>query len=33
MMLSSPLMYFVNGTQIEIDGGQEKSLMDRLRDR
>jgi hypothetical protein len=23
----------VNGTQIEIDGGQEKSLMDRLRDR
>jgi len=21
------------GTQIEIDGGQEKSLMDRLRDR
>ena len=33
VMLSSPLMYFVNGTQIEIDGGQEKSLMDRLRDR
>jgi hypothetical protein len=23
----------VNGTQIEIDGGQEKSLMDRMRDR
>jgi hypothetical protein len=23
----------VNGTQIEIDGGQEKSLMDRARDR
>jgi hypothetical protein len=23
----------VNGTQIEIDGGQEKALMDRIRDR
>ena len=33
VMLSSPLTHFVNGTQIEIDGGQEKSLMDRLRDR
>ena len=33
IMLASPLMHFVNGTQIEIDGGQEKSLMDRLRDR
>ena len=33
VMLASPLMHFVNGTQIEIDGGQEKSLMDRLRDR
>ena len=33
LMLASPLMHFVNGTQIEIDGGQEKSLMDRLRDR
>src|SRR6266851_1537938 len=32
-MLASPLMHMVNGTQIEIDGGQEKSLMDRLRDR
>jgi NAD(P)-dependent dehydrogenase (short-subunit alcohol dehydrogenase family) len=32
-MLASPLMHFVNGTMIEIDGGQEKSLMDRLRDR
>src|ERR1700759_2451954 len=31
--LSSPLMHMVNGTQIEVDGGQEKSLMDRLRDR
>jgi hypothetical protein len=26
-------MHMVNGTQIEIDGGQEKSLMDRARDR
>jgi len=26
-------MHMVNGTQIEVDGGQEKSLMDRLRDR
>lgn len=33
VMLASPLMHFVNGTMIEIDGGQEKSLMDRLRDR
>jgi NAD(P)-dependent dehydrogenase (short-subunit alcohol dehydrogenase family) len=33
VMLASPLMHMVNGTQIEIDGGQEKSLMDRLRDR
>src|SRR3984885_2386534 len=32
-MLASPLTHMVNGTQIEIDGGQEKSLMDRLRDR
>jgi NAD(P)-dependent dehydrogenase (short-subunit alcohol dehydrogenase family) len=32
-MLASDLMHFVNGTMIEIDGGQEKSLMDRLRDR
>ena len=32
-MLASPLMHFVNGTMIEIDGGQEKALMDRLRDR
>jgi 3-oxoacyl-[acyl-carrier protein] reductase len=31
--LSSPLAHFVNGTMIEIDGGQEKSLMDRARDR
>ena len=32
-MLASPLMHMVNGTMIEIDGGQEKSLMDRSRDR
>jgi hypothetical protein len=32
-MLASPLMHFVNGTMIEIDGGQQKPLMDRLRDR
>src|SRR3984893_1175279 len=31
-MLASPLMHMVNGTQIEIDGGQEKALMDRVRD-
>jgi NAD(P)-dependent dehydrogenase (short-subunit alcohol dehydrogenase family) len=33
VMLASPLTHMVNGTMIEIDGGQEKSLMDRLRDR
>lgn len=33
VMLASPLMHFVNGTMIEIDGGQEKVLMDRARDR
>jgi NAD(P)-dependent dehydrogenase (short-subunit alcohol dehydrogenase family) len=33
VMLASPLMHMVNGTQVEIDGGQEKSLMDRARDR
>jgi len=26
-------MHMVNGTMIEIDGGQEKALMDRMRDR
>jgi NAD(P)-dependent dehydrogenase (short-subunit alcohol dehydrogenase family) len=31
--LASPLAHFVNGTMVEIDGGQEKSLMDRARDR
>jgi 3-oxoacyl-[acyl-carrier protein] reductase len=33
VFLSSPRAHYVNGTMIEIDGGQEKSLMDRLRDR
>jgi len=32
-MLASPLTHMVNGSMIEIDGGQEKVLMDRLRDR
>jgi len=32
-VLASPLMHFVNGTMIEIDGGQQKPLMDMLRDR
>jgi NAD(P)-dependent dehydrogenase (short-subunit alcohol dehydrogenase family) len=32
VMLASPLTHMVNGTQIEIDGGQEKALMDRMRD-
>lgn len=32
-MLASPLMHFVNGTMIEIDGGQQKAMMDMLRDR
>ena len=31
--LASDLAFFVNGTMIEIDGEQEKPLMDRLRDR
>ena len=31
--LASPLAHFVNGTMIEIDGGQQKPLMDMLRDR
>jgi 3-oxoacyl-[acyl-carrier protein] reductase len=33
VMLSSPLMEMVNGTMIEIDGGQDKPLMDRYRDK
>jgi 3-oxoacyl-[acyl-carrier protein] reductase len=31
--LASDLAFFINGTMIEIDGGQEKPLMDRLRGR
>jgi 3-oxoacyl-[acyl-carrier protein] reductase len=31
--LASDLAHFVNGTMIEIDGGQQKALMDILRDR
>jgi NAD(P)-dependent dehydrogenase (short-subunit alcohol dehydrogenase family) len=31
--LASDLAHFVNGTTIEIDGGQQKPLMDRFRDR
>ncbi len=31
--LASPLAHFVNGTQIEIDGGQSKVLMDQARNR
>ena len=30
--LSSPLAQFVNGTMIEIDGGQQKPMMDAFRD-
>jgi 3-oxoacyl-[acyl-carrier protein] reductase len=33
IMLASPLMHYVNGTMIEVDGGQDKALMDRMRDR
>src|ERR1700682_4167413 len=33
VMLASPLMERVNGTMIEIDGGQDKPLMDRFRDK
>ena len=31
--LASPLAHFVNGTMIEIDGGQQKPVMDAARDR
>ena len=31
--LASDLAHFVNGTMIEIDGGQQKPLMDQFRDR
>ena len=30
--LASDLAHFINGTMIEIDGGQQKPLMDRFRD-
>jgi 3-oxoacyl-[acyl-carrier protein] reductase len=33
VMLASPLMEMVNGTMIEIDGGQDKALMDKFRDK
>lgn len=32
-MMASPLMHYLTGTMIEIDGGQEKALMDRARDK
>ncbi len=32
VMLASPRTHFINGSMIEIDGGQEKALMDRARD-
>jgi len=31
--LASDLAHFINGTMIEIDGGQDKPLMDKIRDR
>ncbi|MDB5654934.1 MAG: fabG 2 [Tardiphaga sp.] len=33
VMLASPLVQMANGTMIEIDGGLDKALMDRFRDR
>jgi NAD(P)-dependent dehydrogenase (short-subunit alcohol dehydrogenase family) len=33
IMLASPIAHFVSGTMIEIDGAQEKALMDKVRDR
>ena len=31
--LASDLAHFINGAMIEIDGGRQKPLMDRFRDR
>lgn len=33
VMMASPLVQMANGTMVEIDGGQDKALMDRFRDR
>src|SRR5665213_3426930 len=33
VMRASPLMEMVNGSMIEIDGGQDKALMDKFRDK
>ncbi|MBA4790472.1 MAG: SDR family NAD(P)-dependent oxidoreductase [Rhizobiales bacterium] len=33
VMLASPRTHYANGTMIEVDGGQDKALMDRSRDR
>lgn len=33
VFLASPNQHYVNGTMIEVDGGQEKTLMDRSRDK
>src|SRR5215471_15097412 len=33
VFFASPRAYFVNGSMIEIDGGQDKPLMDRFRDK
>lgn len=33
IMLASPRLHYLTGTMIEVDGGQEKALMDQLRDK
>ncbi len=33
VMLASPMMEMVNGTMNEVDGGQDKALMDKFRDK
>ncbi|MBZ5762236.1 SDR family NAD(P)-dependent oxidoreductase [Rhizobium sp. VS19-DR104.2] len=33
IMLASPRTHYLTGTMIEVDGGQEKALMDQLRDK